>query len=195
VDVDKKENVLYHLYQRSGIDSLSLREKWVLAGGLVFVVGFVLIQFAVIPFIDARDARIKSISKKQAELVKINELRKEYLALKTEEDTIQTKIAKRDKSFTLFTFLDLQAGKAGVKKKIKYMKPSVIEGEDLFDEMMVEMKLQQVTLESLVNFLRLVESEDLVVFISRVSIQESGGDGGALDSILQIVTFRPRENG
>ena len=69
------------------------------------------------------------------------------------------------------------------------MKPSTSEVDDILDETMVEMKLQQVTLEALVNFLRLVESEENVVFIRRLSIQESGDKQGYLDSIMQIVTF------
>ncbi len=176
--------------EKSGLDTLSDREKWVLFGGIFFVICFVLFQFVVSPFFEARNRVEKSIVRKEKELIKIDELRAEYLSLKNKEGSIQVHISKRERNFTLFTFLDQQAGKAEVKKQIKYMKPSIIEGEDLFNEAMVEMKLQEVTLESLVSFLRLIESEEKVVFIRRISIQESGDEQGYLDAILQVATFQ-----
>jgi len=195
MSVEKSNSFLQRIWQKSGIEVLSPREKWVLSGGIIFVLGFIVVQFVITPFLDAKSKRIQSISIKQAELIKIKELSEEYLALKTEEDSIQGRIENRESSFTLFTFLDTQAGKAGVKKRIKYMKPSLIEGDELFDEMMVEMKLQQVELAPLVNFLRLIENDEEVVFVSRLSIQESGSGGNTLDVILQIATFQVREKG
>jgi hypothetical protein len=71
------------------------------------------------------------------------------------------------------------------------MKPSTVVGDEL-NEAMVEMKLQQITLNDLVGFLRLVESDENVVFIRRFSVQESGDKQGYFDSILQIVTFEKK---
>lgn len=185
----KKYNYLKDIWQKLGIENLNSREKWVLGGGVAFVLSFLVLQLIILPFIDARSKLQNSIARKEQELVDIKLLQQEYLALKNEEGTIQTRIQQRGGGFTLFTFLDRQADKAKVKKQIQYMKPSTSEGDDVLDETMVEMKLQQVTLEALVNFLRLVESERNVVFIRRLSIQESGDKQGYLDSIMQIVTF------
>ena len=98
-------------------------------------------------------------------------------------------IAERSPGFTLFTFLDKQVTEAQVKKQIKYMKPSTEEGDDNLNESMVEMKLQRITLNALVSFIMLVESEENVVSIRRISVQESGNEQGYLDVILQIITF------
>lgn len=177
------------LWEKTGFENLNTREKAVVLGGLVFIVGFMVLQLAVIPFFDARTHLLQSIDRKAKELTTIKELQQEYLGLKKEQGTIQARIQQRDAGFTLFTFLDQQAEKAQVKKQIKYMKPSTTEGESNFVETMVEIKLEQITLEALVGFLRLVESDKNVVFIRRISIQESGNNLGYLDSILQIVTF------
>jgi hypothetical protein len=188
-----KHKLLKDIWHKSGIESLNNRERWVLLGGIFFVVSFLLFQLAVVPFLDALSNQEKAIARKKQELVKIKELQKEYLSLKNEEGTIQTRINQRGTSFTLFTFLDRQADQAKVKKQIKYMKPSTVEGADKLNEAMVEMKLQEITLEALIGFLRLVESEKHVVFIRRFSIQESGDEPGYFDSILQIVTFEKKE--
>lgn len=184
-------NRLAGLWQKSGIEKLNSRERWVLFGGMGFVVCFLLLQLVIVPVLDARNNLEKSIARKKQELIEIELLQQEYYTLKSEEGTIQARINQRPAGFTLFTFLDQKATEAMVKKQIMYMKPSTVTGDEL-NEAMVEMKLQQITLADLVGFLRLVESVEHVVFIRRFSIQESGDKQGYFDSILQIVTFEKK---
>ncbi len=184
-------NRLAGLWQKSGIEKLNSRERWVLFGGIAFVVCFLVLQLVIIPVFDARNNLEKSIARKNQEVVEIKLLQQEYYTLKSEEGTIQTRINQRPAGFTLFTFLDQKATEAKVKKQIMYMKPSTVTGDEL-NEAMVEMKLQQITLADLVGFLRMVESDENVVFIRRFSIQESGDKQGYFDSILQIVTFEKK---
>ena len=165
------------------------REKRVLLGGIIFVLCFFVLQLVIIPLLDVRTNLETSIEKKSRELEEIKQLKGEYRRLKVQEGGIQAMIAERSPGFTLFTFLDKQVTKAQVKKQIKYMKPSTLEGNDNLGESMVEMKLQRTTLKDLVSFLLLVESEENVVSIRRISIQESGNKQGYLDVILQIRTF------
>ncbi|TKB28296.1 type II secretion system protein M [Desulfopila sp. IMCC35006] len=184
-------NLLQDIRTKSGIDKLNSREKWVLFGGIGFVLCFLAVQLVVVPVIDARNNLLQSIARKKQELVEIKNLQQEYRTLKSKEGTIQARINQRGAGFTLFTFLDQQANRAKVKKQIKYMKPSTIDGDEL-NEAMVEMKLQQISLNDLVGFLRLIESEQEVVFIKRFSIQESGDAQGFFDAILQVVTFEKK---
>ncbi len=186
-----KKSLLQDIRHKSGIDKLSSREKWVLFGGVGFVLCFLLVQLVVVPVIDVRNTLQKSIARKKQELIEIKNLQQEYRTLKSREGTIQARINQRAAGFTLFTFLDQQANVAKVKKQIKYMKPSTIDG-DALNEAMVEMKLQQITLGDLIGFVRLIESEKDVVFIKRFSIQESGDTQGFFDAILQVVTFEKK---
>lgn len=185
------KNLLKDLWEKSGIEKLNSRERWVLFGGVGFVVCFLLFQLVIIPVFDARRNLEKSIARKKQDLTQIKALQQNYYVLKNEEGTIQTRIEQRKPGFTLFTFLDQQANQAQVKKQLKYMKPSMVVGDEL-NEATVEMKLQQVSLASLVQFIRLVESQENVVFIRRISIQESGEAQGYLDTILQIMTFEKK---
>jgi len=184
-----KKDLLENIRRKSGIDSLDTREKRVLLGGVVFIFCFAVLQLVILPFWNSRANLETSIERKNGELVKIKQLQNEYRILKEQEGGIQARIAERHSGFTLFTFLDKQATKAQVKKQIKYMKPSIQEGDDNLNESMVEIKLQRTTLKDIVAFILLVESEENVVSIRRISIQESGNDQGYLDVILQIITF------
>jgi general secretion pathway protein M len=183
---------LRNIWQKSGMARLARRERRVLLGGLVFIVVFAVFQLVVGPSLDARRNLEQSIERKKQELAEIRVLQQEYRTLRKEEGTVQARINEREAGFTLFTFLDRQAEAAKVKKQIKYMKPSTVEGDNDLDEAMVEMKLQQIPLADLVAFILLVESEKNVVFIRRLSIQESGNEEGFLDAIMQIVTFEKK---
>lgn len=186
------KGTLKRLWHRSGIENLTTREMWALSCGLVFILCFAVFQLLVMPFFEARSNLALSIEQKKLDLVRVRELQQEYRVLKKAEGDVQARIAAREPGFALFTFIDQQAEKAKVKKHISYIKPSTGAAEQALHETSVEMKLQQIALESLVNFLLLVESEKDVVFIRRISIQENGNGQGYLDAILQIVTFEKK---
>lgn len=180
---------LNRIKDKAGIDQLSDREKLALAVGALLIVGLAVYQLAISPYLDSRARLLNSIERKKQELVQIQQMQQEYIALRKEEGGIKANLLKRPASFTLFTFIDQQAERSQVKEKINYMKPSVIAGDGELDESIVELKLQSVTLDRLVEFLKLTESEQNVVSIRRISIQASTREEGYLDVIMQITTF------
>ena len=177
---------------RLGLEKLSPRERRVISIGLLFVVVFFALQLLVVPFFEARKNLVLAIERKQQELLQIKELQKEFQALKKTENHLQEKLAARAPRFSLFAFVERQAEQANVKKQISYIKPATVSKEQTLHEVSVEMKLQQITLDSLVHFLRLIESEEHVVFIRRIAIQENGDGRGFLDIILQIGSFEKK---
>lgn len=183
------EKAFLKLREISGFDQLGTRERTIVAVGIVFILVVLVYHFLVGPYLDARKKLMSSIASTQKELVTIRQLQEEYGELRKQEGGIKANLAKRDRGFTLFTFLDAQAAAADVKKQIKYMKPSEVEGDGNLTESMVEMKLEKVDLPHLVEFLKNIESDADVVSIRRLSIQTSGEEQGMLDVILQIVTF------
>lgn len=187
---NNKLSILFkELQQKSGLVNLDFREKMVLTGGCVFVVLFLIFQFVLQPYLSSKTNLEKSITRKEQELELMKQLRFDYLKLKNEEGDVLSRITHRKQDFALFTFIERQANSVNLKKNIKYMKPSTTESDKELIEIRVDMKLQQISLESLVNFLLLIESEEYVVFIKRISIQENGDKQGHLDSILEIATY------
>jgi len=183
------DKVLAQLKSRLGLNNLSDRERWILIGGGLFVLSVLIYKLIVSPYLMAHHRLQSTLQRKQAELAEIQVLSKEYAELRVEEGGLKALLQKRDAGFTLFAFLDQQAENAGVKEQIKYMKPSVIEGDNGLDESVVEMRLEGVTLEKLTKFLQVTESDTNVVSVRRLSIQTSARDEGFLDVILQIVTL------
>ena len=175
--------------KRIGIDRLEKREKYILLFGVFFVLGFIVLQAMVLPYVDARQTMTRSLSRNETELVDIQLLRQEYLELKSRQGDIEKRLTERTPGFSLFSFLEEQAAATKVKNSVTYMKPTANEIDEGFNESIVEMKMERVTLDQLVAFLLKIESEEKIVSIQRISIQENNQEEGLLDTVLSIKTF------
>ncbi|MBN2256175.1 MAG: hypothetical protein JW736_10735 [Deltaproteobacteria bacterium] len=153
--------------------SLTKREKLYVVGGASAVVIFLFIQFLLFPLFDAKAKMKRSIERNERILQEIIELRSDYHFIKNSTDSIRAALKKRDKDFTLFSFLEKQAGRAGVKTNITYMKPSTETDTGPYRESSVEMKLEGITLKQLVDYLYFIESPRDLVQIKRISIKQS----------------------
>ncbi len=170
--------------------TLARREKLLvtLAGCVLFLLA--VFHFLIFPFFEEKKRLNNGVEKKQATLQEIVQKRAEYKALKKNYQGLQDVLAKRNKSVTLFSFLEREAAKADIKGHIKYMKPSVSQGTGPYKESMVEMKLEGITLKQLAGYLYRIESPEDVISIKRISIKENKKESGYLDTVLQVLTLQ-----
>ncbi len=175
--------------KKIGIDRLEKREKLILLFGIFFVAGFIVLQGVLLPYMEARKTMTRSLSRNETELADIQLLRQEYLELKSRQGDIEERLVERAPGFSLFSFLEEQAAATKVKDRVTYMKPTANEIDEGFNESIVEMKMERVTLDQLVSFLAKIESEEKIVSVQRISIQENGQEEGLLDTVLSIKTF------
>lgn len=183
------QNAIQTVLSKTGLSKLEKREKRIVLAGALFLACLALFHFAVSPLLTARQQTQKSLVQKKEELKQISQLQKEYHQLQNQAVDIQDRMQKRSPSFTLFSFIEERATKASVKQQISSMTPSTSEDEGLLRESRVDLKLEQISLLQLVDFLQQIESTDDVVVIKRISIQENSKEEGALDVVLQIITF------
>jgi general secretion pathway protein M len=169
---------------------LARREKYLVSAAGLSVAIFLLLQFLIFPFFETRRRLQRSVSTKEEGLKEILRLSSDYLSHRERTQGVQEVLARRDKGFALFSFLEKSAGDAGVKAHIKYMKPSVSTGPGPYKESLVEMKLEAITLQQLISYLYGIESPDDAVSIKRLSIDENRRKSGSLDAILQVLTFQ-----
>jgi len=169
---------------------LAKREKYLVSAATCCVALFLLLQFVVFPFFENKKRISKGIKAKEIGLQEIMKLRAEYQTFQNASQGINQALSRREKGFTLFSFLEEAAGKAQIKTHIKYMRPSTSPGMGLYKESMVEMKLEGVTLEQLVGYLYNIESPNNLVNIKRISIGENKRQKGYLDAIIQVLTFQ-----
>lgn len=168
---------------------LAKREKNLVYLAVLGVVVFALFQFLIFPFFDNREKLRRGVKGKERALQEILALSAEYQAYRKGSQGVQRALAKREKGFALFSFLEREAGAAEVKPHIKYMKPSQSPGPGPYKESAVEMKLEGITLAQLVGYLYRIESPEHVVRLKRLSVKENKKEEGYMDAVLQVLTF------
>lgn len=170
--------------------TLTRREKYYLFGGIAFVAAFILVQFVISPLMEAKENTRRAVLVNEKALQEIRLLSAEYRMFQSDSGDMGSLLAARPKDFTLFSFLEKMAGEAGVKANIKYMKPSTSSDTGPYKESSVEMKLEDMTLEQLVEYLYLVESEKYLVMIKRISIKQGKGNTNYLTALIHFITYQ-----
>ena len=170
--------------------TLGKREKILVLTAAVLAVLFVVTQFVVSPLLDRRQRLQDSIASQGKNLAEILAMKSEYERIRRQADRTRAGLMHREQGFTLFSFLDGLAGRAGLKENISYMKPAVKENrEGGFKSSTVEMKLKSITLKQLTEFLKLVESTNKSIFIKRLSITRKGKKQKRIDAVMLVETY------
>jgi general secretion pathway protein M len=169
---------------------ISKREKYAIwaASGLIAI--FVITQLIIAPLLDKRERLVRGIQVNTKIYIDIRILKKEYEALKKRADTATKSMRTRPKGFTLFSFLDQLAGRAGLKDNIAYMKPTVTTHENSpYKTSVVETKLQAVTLQRLTAYIHMIETSNNMVSLKRLSISKKSKQTGFVDAVLLAETI------
>lgn len=170
---------------------MNQREKYMVLAGTAGVGLFLLFQLIVFPVKEKLAKTKREIRIKTAGYSEMLDLKKEYDALMEKSSLSLTGFSEREPDFTLFSFLDRLAGKAGVKDHISYMKPSTaVKNVNRVTLSLVEMKLQSVSMEQLLSYLHMVETSRNMVYVRGISISHESGGRKLLSAVLQIETVK-----
>jgi len=169
--------------------NLSLREKKALGICFVVLLAFLAVQFLLVPALDRKNKLETRITAKEAALSELFQLEKEYQSLEQRTELDKRMISRRDKNFTLFSFLDVLAEKSGVKEKVAYMKPSSRMSETGETTLsLVRVKVESLCLQELVDFMVGIETAGNGVYITSVSLSATGKEKKRLDAVIETET-------
>ncbi|MDY7036267.1 MAG: hypothetical protein SV375_08930 [Thermodesulfobacteriota bacterium] len=164
--------------------------NFLLVGGISIII---LLYYLLIvsPAMSRRELLIKYTGKKEADLAKMVELKAEWDRFNKERFEVEKKLNGRGKEFTLLTFLEGITRDIGINKSIQYMKPlSFPEEAGPFKTEGIEMKLDNINVEQLVNFLYKIEYSENLLIIKRIKILRSAKTKSSLLKVtLQVNTY------
>jgi general secretion pathway protein M len=167
----------------------SKREQIGLTAAGVVIFFFLFIKLVVSPVINKKSHMKENLAAKKKALTEMIALKNEYGQLKRNSELSDRNFLKRDKKFTLFSFLDQLAGRFGVKENISYMKPTTSKKQEAgLKKLIVEMKLKDITLNQLTSYLHGIETSKNIVFVKRLSISKKGKQGRFITVVLQAET-------
>jgi hypothetical protein len=173
--------------------TLSIREKNIVSAGGILGIIFIAIQFIYFPAVDNRNELNRILMVEKDSLKQIQALQKKYLAQEQNLDLKKEALGFRDKTFTLFSFLDLQAEKSGIKKNIDYMKPFSQDLEN-YRISKVKLKIKNVFLNELMAFIKRIETSDSAVQIISLSLSKAGKKKDRLDAVIETQTLMIKES-
>jgi general secretion pathway protein M len=171
------------------LKNLTQREKYAVLAAAGMIVLLIVMQGIVLPAFGKRERLARIQGAKTKILEEMIALKSEYHAIVQETEISKALLAKREKGFTLFSFLDRLSGNAGIKDHVNYMKPSTtVQKNSTYKISMVEMKIQDITLGQLIAYLHMVETSKNGVAVTRLSISTTSKPKGFIDALLQVET-------
>jgi general secretion pathway protein M len=165
---------------------LTRREK-LLAGGLVFFTGvWSLFTAGVKPALARIETLNRVISEKQQELEKLRAGSKEYIFLRDSLNNLHMKIASQNEIFELLPFLESLVEECGLTENIAIMKQQESPIDTNYSETIVEIRLENLSLNRLVDLLYKIESSQVLAGIKSLHIKKNATDKNSLDTVIEI---------
>jgi len=165
---------------------LTHREYRLITSLVVFVVAWILFVFGIRPALERLGTLNRVIPEKQNELEQLNKKACEYIALYESIENLHAKIDLQEKTFELLPFVESLIQECGLTKNVVTMKQIVSQLETDYDETIVEIKMENLTLRQLVDFLWKIQSSDILARSQRLYIKKNLTNTNLLDSIIEI---------
>ena len=185
----KTENLNRAAKEVSRLQRLSKRERYLLAVGVLFVIGFVFHQLIADPFLTKKQRLERSLHTKAANVLEMKLLQKEYQQISENKRDIMGRLQSRSPEFSLFTFVEQQIDTVRMKERVTSIKPGVSDYQEGVRQALIDLKIEGIVLAQLVDFLASIESFDKVVFVERIVVQNNSREDGLLDVMLSVLTF------
>ena len=171
---------------------LSSRDKRALVVGIL-ILGIVLLFFG---WISPRLERIKrldrAIASETRRLEQVRGLFQAVSELNEREARIQEQMRKRTMDVTsVASAVESLAKETSVMEQVQYLKPEQAKVSEQFREASVALKMVEVTLPKLVEFLYRVESSERVLRVKNLQVRLNPKDNSKLDVSLVILTLVP----
>ncbi len=173
----------------SRLQRLSRRERFMLAAGLLFVLGFAFHQLIAEPFLTNKQRLERSLQSKAANVLEMKLLQQEYQQISENKRDIMGRLQSRSPEFSLFTFVEQQIDTVRMKERVTSIKPGVSDYQEGVRQALIDLKIEGIVLAQLVDFLASIESFDKVVFVERIVVQNNSREDGLLDVMLSVLTF------
>ena len=169
---------------------LTYRERWLVVGLVVFIMAWAFFALVIRPAIDRMETLGRVIPQKQGELAELRTKSEQYLALRTRLDGFKKEAALEEKGFELLAFLESMTAELRLAKKVAAMRQELLQLDSNHCEVIVEVKLESLTLRQLVNFLLKTESSNHLLRIKSLYTKKNTTNPNFLDTVVQISSLK-----
>lgn len=168
---------------------LTQREKILALTSAVFIIVWALSVFVVKPAITRAETLNRVIFEKKDELEKLYIKSKEYVLLRDGLDDLHKKVAQQQE-FKLLPCLESLIQQHNLDKKVATMKQYTLPLEQDYQEIIVEIKLENLTLNQLINFMWKAESLNVLTKVRTLHVKRNPSNENLLDGTVEIHTIK-----
>jgi len=156
-----------------------------------FVAGALILEILIFPFWEEKSRLEKSIQSNRKKIAELKKLDETFAAQQEKISAIRRNLAARGSDFSLFSYLEQQAAQAGVRGNIKQMNSTKGLSSAAFEESLIDLKLEKITIKQLADFLSVAESPTALVRVKKISVAKMKDTPEYLSAQLQVSSFQP----
>ena len=165
---------------------LTHRERWLIVGIAVLSMTWALYRLGVAPALERIETLKRVIPEKVGELERLRTNALEYATLQYNLERLRTKIVSQEKTLELLPFVESLVAECGLTRNVKVMKPVVTQSETGYQETVVEIEIENLTLRQLCEFLEKIQSPKILASVKRLYIKKNLATPGLLDSQVEV---------
>ena len=169
---------------------LNTKQRYYAAIGTIFVLLVLILEFGIFPLWEARDKIKRSVQTNQKKLAEIVQLDTEFTRQEAKMVRVKKVMASRPADFSLFSYLEKKAAQAGVKGNIKNMNSSRGTQTANYEESLIDIKLDKITIKQLTDFLYYAESSADLIKIKRITVSKMKESPEYLSAQMQLASFQ-----
>jgi len=167
---------------------LTKREKTVVIGGACFLALLVALQFIVRPTTERISMLGRVVVDKRDVLAQLQAKSLEYEKLAEEVDRLRSMISQQQESRTMLSAIERIGEASGLSENVLSLKPTTVTMDEEYEETVVEILLDRITLAQLVEFLAKLESLGRAGGIKALEVRHADRSEGALRAVVQLAT-------
>jgi general secretion pathway protein M len=169
---------------------LNSKQRYYVAGGMIFVFLVLILEVGIFPLWEAKDKIKLSVRTNQKKLGEIILLDAEFAKQEAKLARVKKVMAARPNDFSLFSYLEKKATQAGVKGNIKNMNSSRGTQTANYEESLIDLKFDKITIKQLTDFLYYAESPADLIKIKRITVSKMKESPEYLSAQMQLSSFQ-----
>jgi len=169
---------------------LANRERYFVAGLAILIAAWLLFTRGIKPAFERIDTLNRVIPDGQKTVQALQEKSKQYLTLLAALNDYKAKAALQEKQFEPLAFLESMTKEAGWAKKVAAMKQDVLPLDANYHQIIVEIKMENLTLNELVEFLVKIKSSKRFLQVKSLYTKKNTANPDFLDAVIQISTLK-----
>ena len=172
-------------------EQLTRSQRRAVVTGLVVLAAMALFQLALVPWWEARQRVTAAIAANGRALTELTALGEEYTLFRQRSEEIRRVVNQRPSDFSFFSYLERKAGEAGVRVNILSTQPFKGMPVGDYEEAVIEIRMEKLTMGELVDFLYRLESPRELIRVRRASIARMKESPEYVNALLQVFTYQP----